>query len=108
MGLISWLVVGAIAGYLAGLLIKGPCRSNKGTAARASLGDEAINGSLAIAREPCLAVARQPIGSGLPRTGQRKSAAASRTRLTCPLATSDSSCDQLVTRVEPSPDSHVA
>ena len=50
----------------------------------------------------------QPIGSGSPRTGQRKSAAASRTIVSSPLATRDSSCDQLVTRVEASPDVQVA
>ena len=46
---------------------------------------------------------RQPIGSGFPRTGQRKSAAAFRTSVTSPLKTSDSSCDQLVTSVDAIP-----
>ena len=50
----------------------------------------------------------QPTGSGLPRTGQRKSAAAFRASETSPLDTSDWSCDQLVTRVEASPDVQVA
>ncbi len=53
-------------------------------------------------------IRRQPIGSGLPSTGQRKSAAASRTSVSSPLATYACSSDQLVTRVEASPPVQVA
>ncbi len=45
----------------------------------------------------------QPIGCGFPRTGQRKSAAASRTSVSFPAATRDWSSSQLVTSSVGSP-----
>ncbi len=50
---------------------------------------------------------RQLIGSGSPRTGQRKSAAGSRVIVSWPASASDWSCDQLVTSVDESPEVQV-
>ena len=77
-----------------------------GTPGRASAGSPAL--VRAGPRRPLAPTQRQLIGSGLPSTGQRKSAAASRTRVSSPLATYACNSDQLVTRVDGSPPVHVA